>query len=135
MDENDNRNEQETKNEDRNEKNAQAPASDDKTAYKLICALGYVPCGLLFFLPADRLFQRRICKIPCESGACFISHGRDRRGGARRFERDPVFICSDVRSNFGVWRLELGFMYPRHLKCRSRRKESFTRHSKINLLK
>ena len=51
MDENDNRNEQETKNEDRNEKNAQAPASDDKTAYKLICALGYVPCGLLFFLP------------------------------------------------------------------------------------
>ena len=51
MDENNNRNEQKIRNEDRNEQNTQIPASDDKTAYKLICALGYVPCGLLFFLP------------------------------------------------------------------------------------
>lgn len=26
-------------------------SNEDKTTYKLLCALGYFPCGLLFFIP------------------------------------------------------------------------------------
>lgn len=43
--------EQETQTEQRNSDSEQNTSIDEKTKRKLICAIGYIPCGLLFFIP------------------------------------------------------------------------------------